>query len=229
MWSAREPIWGWPVGTLPVQCCSDGGAEQLGVGQVDQRHHPTSLAVGARPVLGDPEGDPGLPHPAASHQRDDPRRDQALANVGHQCPAAHERRVEGDRPYAITLVAQHPTERPCSLDAPAVPGRPRKHVTEPVDRPMSGWPRPGEAGGNPSTRAKGNNVNTRGDRSTGCLPEADGGPRTASPAPVWDSPGPSCSVRHRQRPDDARDPAADRCGADRRRRPRRRRGQGRGG
>ena len=93
------------VGALQVECVRDGGAQQLGGGQVGERHDPATVAEGTRPVLSDPEGDPGLPHPACADQRDDPRGVQALANVGQQCPAAHERREEGERPYGATLVA----------------------------------------------------------------------------------------------------------------------------
>ena len=95
-----------PVGALQAQRLGDGRAQQVGLGEVGERHHPTSVAVGAPRLLGDPEGDPGLPHPAGPHERDDPGRRKVLANVGQQCPAAHERRVEGERLDGVTLVAR---------------------------------------------------------------------------------------------------------------------------
>ena len=107
-----------PVGDLQAQCLGDGRAQQVGIGQVGQRHHPTSVAVGAPRPLDEPEGDPSLSHPARPHQGDDPRRGKVLANIGQQGPAAHERRVEGERLDGATLGAAHATRRPVVGAAP---------------------------------------------------------------------------------------------------------------
>ena len=93
-----------PVGALQVEGLRDGGAHQLGRGEVLERHHPAAVAERASRLLGDPEGDPGLPDPAVSHEGDDPRRPQVLANVGQQCSAAHERRVRGEGLDEATIV-----------------------------------------------------------------------------------------------------------------------------
>ena len=93
------------VGDLQAQRLGHRGAQQVGIHEVRQRHHPTPVAVGGPRLLDNPEGDARLAHPTGPHQGHHTRGGKVLADVVQQCPTADEGCVEGECLDEVTLGA----------------------------------------------------------------------------------------------------------------------------